>query len=639
MPDVPTRSAIRITGLVPNVVSYNAQGQPSYRKINAAPQNPTTVQPETAKLVSISTDPVESAIDIDSAVNAAVKARSQNESDYRQGLSNFNQLSKMIDAANASSNPMDFSKAYEYAESNEASLSKVMEPGAVPSLMEKLKDTASNLRFTNLTLSRIDDALNAGQVSQARVIAEQNQNTLSISLGADATSKYLNQLKQAETEQKTSGFTLDKISKAIDAQDYTTARQIAESNRAILEKTVGTTETANYIKEIRTAEIESIAQAKPPFLSRNAVTPPETSEFVKRGIAPTPESELPISGIVRSVTEPAAKFLNEIVPTQEKFMENTKDMPEAIRAFGLFGEGAYRTIVPGTVEFVGQGATAIEAAVKHPEKIIPATLAGGAMLAQSTIQQAKENPFGLAGSFTGMFLAGKAISKIPTAKIAGKVGEVIEPVTTAVESTKVVKGIKSFIAKEQKLTIAEEFGIKEISKPVSATKPILSKEFESPGFLKDTSDKAIKAAAESKRQAESATRAGTLKAAEAAKPIEELGLAKDYIRENLQKYLEKFKEKTFSDLEKSGKNVDLPSMRRQVEAAVQIEKIRITKPQMPVIKARNIIEKLLGTKARRSLSKEFESPGFLQIKRLRLQNKQRNLNIKHSKEKSEKPMN
>ena len=54
MADVPARSAIRITGLVPNVVSYNAQGQPSYRKINAAPANPTTVQPETAKLVSLS---------------------------------------------------------------------------------------------------------------------------------------------------------------------------------------------------------------------------------------------------------------------------------------------------------------------------------------------------------------------------------------------------------------------------------------------------------------------------------------------------------------------------------------------------------------------------------------------------------
>ena len=102
MADVPTRSAIRITGLVPNVVSYNAQGQPNYRKINAAPENPTTVQPETAKLVSLSNVTPESAI---GSYVPAVKELAQMESDYRRGLQNYNQLTKMIDTANSSNNP------------------------------------------------------------------------------------------------------------------------------------------------------------------------------------------------------------------------------------------------------------------------------------------------------------------------------------------------------------------------------------------------------------------------------------------------------------------------------------------------------------------------------------------------------
>ena len=179
-----------------------------------------------------------------------------------------------------------------------------METSSITSLMGKLKDTASTLRVTNLTLSRIDDALKTGQVIQARIILEQNQNVLNQSLGTDATNKYLNQLKEAETDQKTSGLTLTDISNAIDIKDYTAARQIAESNRAILEKTVGTKETADYIKEIRTAETESIAQAKPPFLSGNAVTPQEPTEFAKRGIAPVPESELPLTQGIREFMAP-----------------------------------------------------------------------------------------------------------------------------------------------------------------------------------------------------------------------------------------------------------------------------------------------------------------------------------------------
>ena len=77
-------------------------------------------------------------------------------------------------------------------------------------------------------------------------------------------------------------------------------------------------------------------------------------------------------------------------------------------------ESAYRTIVPGAVEFAGQIPTAIEAAAKHPEKIIGSTLVGGTVLASQLETQAKEDPYGFIGSLAGMYIGGKVLSKIPS---------------------------------------------------------------------------------------------------------------------------------------------------------------------------------------------------------------------------------
>jgi HPt (histidine-containing phosphotransfer) domain-containing protein len=715
MPDAPTKTGLRVTGLIPNVVYYDAQNKPYYRKINAQPENPTIVQPEISNLTSIT--PEVKATAADASVNIAIKKMAQAENDARQGEITYNTLTNMIDTANSSGNANDYSKAMEYAENNRDSLEKVVESNKLTSLVSSLKDTAALIRTSNLATKLINDELESGHVTQARVYAEKYQDVLEKSAGKVEASKFLTDLKQAETETKTSGITLDKINKAIDAGNYTEARSVAESNRAVLEKTVGIKETADYITQIKRAE----SQSKTP--ARTTVSEPVSEYGVE---------DLTVSKVVRDVTEPVSEYLGGLMGTEEEIKAGAKKIGgegavgEAFGTIGMVGKGAYETLVPGTVELVGQVPTAAEYVIRHPTTTVPAAIHVGKQIVDSVITEAKENPAKLVGSLAGMYIGGKIISKLKvpevvkktvtktTAKISKAIDEFgmsdiisgaepvipsgLKPKTSiksisefeppnlfrdtsdkALKTAKLQKEItyKRFRAKEaesaglargvEEVGLAKEYisnnlqtylknyrdtiiaevktsGINDkvpaIQKQIDAAvkveqtrltkipviearntiesgtgikaKRYLSKEFEPSTIFKDTSEKAAKQAKELKVSEYKRFRAKEAESAGLARGVEEVGLAKEYVTDNLQNYLAKYKENLIAKLEKAGKNINLPSVRKQIEASVTVEKERLTKSKMPVTKARDVIEKTLGTKARTSLDTEFESPNIFQ---------------------------
>ncbi|MDD5061101.1 MAG: hypothetical protein PHN44_02325 [Candidatus Marinimicrobia bacterium] len=465
MPRVPTKTGLRVAGLVPNVVYYDAQNKPYYRKINAAAESPTVAQPETTQSTVLASHPEKSKTD--TTVNLAVKMRAQEENDYRQGVSDYNTLNKLIDQANQSGNETAFSKAAEYVELNKSSLSNVLEAQDISSLTRDLKDTSKTIRDTKIATKAINDQIEVGNLTQARVYAEKYQTTLEKGVGKAETTRYINELREVETNTKTAETAINRINKAIDANNYSDARKIAETNRNVLEKTVGIRETNEYLNQIRDAEQQSVASQEE-------------------------KDDLTISKHVRDITEPTAKFLHKIVPTREQFDINVEKSikPEGqayAKAVGRFGEEAYRTLVPGTVEFVGQAATAVEFAAKHPEKVPGAAVTLGTAIGKGIKEKAETDPFGLAGSFAGMVIGGKILAKVPgvaktavktPGKIVSKTGAVIDDTALSLRASReadaalaVSKGkpIPSLIED------IESFGMKGMSERATVAKRAIQK--------------------------------------------------------------------------------------------------------------------------------------------------------------------